>query len=55
MHGAFLTPQKLGDEKVQQNLGMQGGGESKKREGGIFHRQSGCQKNVLTNAMIFAF
>ena len=55
LRGPFLTPQKSGDEKVFKNVGMQRGGKSKKREGGVFHRQNGCQKIVLINAMIFAF
>ena len=55
LHGAFLTPQKLEGEKVLQNLCMQRGEKRKKREEGVFHRQNGCQKIVLLNAMIFAF
>ena len=43
-HGAFLTPQKLEDEKVLTNLCMQRGEKRKKREEGVFHRQNGCQK-----------
>ena len=44
LHGAFLTPQKLEDEKVLTNLCMQRGEKRKKREEGVFHRQNGCQK-----------
>ena len=55
LHGAYLTPQKLGDEKVLKNIGIQRGEKNKKREEGVFHRQNWCQKIVLMNALIFVF
>ena len=44
LHEAFVTPQKSEEGKVKKNIGMQRGEKRKKREGGVFHRQNGCQK-----------
>ena len=43
-HEAFLTPQKMGNEIFFNQIDMQGGEKNKKPEGGVFHRQNGCQK-----------
>ena len=37
------------------HISMKRYGESKTREGVVFHRQDWCQKIVFLNAMIFAF
>ena len=55
LHGAFLTPQKLEDEKVLTNLCMQRGEKRKKREEGVFHRQNGCQKNCIAECYDICF
>ena len=55
MHGPFLTPQKSEDEKVFKNVGMQKGEKSKKREGGVFHRQNGYQKNCFDECYDICF
>ena len=55
LHGPFLTPQKSEDGKVFKNVGMQRGGKSKKREGGVFHRQNGYQKNCFDECYDICF
>ena len=56
LHGAFLTPQKLEDEKVLTNLCMQRGEKRKKNVKRVFFTDKmGAKKIVLLNAMIFAF
>ena len=34
----------MGNEKKFNKIDMQGGEKNKKTEGGVFHRQNGCQK-----------
>ena len=55
LHGPFLTPQKSEDGKVFKNVGMQRGEKSKKREGGVFHRQNGYQKNCFDECYDICF
>ena len=47
MHGPFLTPQKSGDEKVQKNLGMQGGEKNKKNVEGVFFTEKVDAKKLV--------
>ena len=43
-HEAFLTPQKMGNNFFLTKLICKEGKKNKKPEGGVFHRQNGCQK-----------
>ena len=47
--------QKSEDGKVFNNVGMQRGGKSKKREGGVYHRQNGYQKNCFDECYDICF
>ena len=53
MHGASLTSQKSGDEKILKKYGHARGEKSKKCEGGVFHRQDWSQFNPLAKRIFF--
>ena len=51
----FLNSSKIGRWKVFKNVGMQRAGKAKKREGGVFHRQNGYQKNCFDECYDICF
>ena len=55
MHGAFLTPQELGDNFFFEKNGMKGGKSKKNMKGVFFTAEMGAEKIVLMESMIYAF
>ena len=53
LHEGFLTPQEWGDEIFFKKIYMQAGKKSKKREGGVFHRQDWSQFKPFAKRNLF--